>query len=230
MPIIHLNNRTVIAISGQDRFSFLQGLITNDLELLKSQEAVYACLLTPQGKFLYDFFIIEDGDRYLLDVEARRHKELIQHLSFYKLRSDVQIEDISQEYKCFASLDDQIGYADPRHPDLGYRAMAKDLNADGDFDAYDQKRICLAVPDGAKDLKPQLSTLHEGNLDQLNAISWTKGCYLGQELTARIEHRGLVKKRLLPVQSKDGLMLELVRLDQIDQEKIVIPECLKGVI
>ncbi len=221
--ITQLPQRAIIEIQGEDKSAFLQGLITNDIFLVKPDHAIYATLLTPQGRFLFDFFIVEKEEYYFIDAEASRIEDLLKKLSIYKLRSKVQLklrpdlkvytlwgENLSQAL----DLVDETGYTqgdfyiDPRLLHLGARAI-KDTEPTG-FQTvtpndYDLHRLALGVPEGGRDLIPEKSILLESGLDELNAISWTKGCYLGQELTARTKFRGLVRKRLLPVIIHEGI-------------------------
>jgi folate-binding protein YgfZ len=223
-------DRAVIAVAGEDRQAFLQGLVSNDTAKVSASRAIYATLLTAQGRFLFDMFIVEHGGRYLLDCAAPRRAELIKRLSLYRLRSKVTIADADADW-CVAllfgdgaaaavALGEESGNAapfgggvatiDPRLPALGVRlllpratapATLESLKAasDSDGSAYHRLRIGLGVPDAAQDLTPEKSILLENGFDELNAIDWEKGCYMGQELTARTRYRGLVRKRLLPV-------------------------------
>jgi len=224
------SDRAVIAVSGEDRQAFLQGLVTNDMAKVSGDQAVYAALLTAQGRFLFDLFVIEHEGRYLVDCQGSRRADLVRRLSMYKLRSKVTIADADHEW-CVAllfgadalksvGLDAHAGKAipygggiasvDPRLPVLGVRlvlprneahAHLVALGAQEDLDgsAYHQQRVALGVPDAGRDLVPEKSILLENGFDELNAIDWQKGCYMGQELTARTRYRGLVRKRLLPV-------------------------------
>jgi folate-binding protein YgfZ len=202
-----LDGRGIIEISGKDRGAFLQGLISNDISLCRLGQPIYAALLTPQGKFLHDLFVIDNGESFLMDCERDRAEDLIKRLSLYKLRSDIKIESRLDIYVVWASREQQqdtgMIYADPRHADLGFRLIlnksdAARLQATA-FSAYDQYRLRLGIADGSRDMLVGKSTLLEGNFDRNNGISWTKGCYMGQELTARMHYRALVKKRLYPV-------------------------------
>lgn len=203
----HLKNRTVISVTGADAADFLQGLITNDIYKARGDQPIYACFLTPQGKFLFDFFIkpIEGG--YILDVEAERHKEFLMRLTMFKLRSDVVLEDLSDQYQIFAIWGQETptisGYPDPRLSELGKRIFVKSgeplpQGQEVDFDDYDHHRLLLGVPDGSRDMIPERSGMLECNMDLLHALDWEKGCYMGQELTARTYYRGLIKRRLMP--------------------------------
>lgn len=209
---VKLKNRGLLHIEGDDRFDFLQGLISNDVSLLDSQPAIYACLLTPQGKFLHDFFIIKGNDFLMIDCEGEeRAQDLYKRLLMYRLRSKVQIS-IEEHNDVYAVIGDtpDSGYADPRHRALGYRLFEKPTGMEAqDFDAWDFLRICSGVPDGSRDMEIEKSTLLECNIDKLNGVSFKKGCFVGQELTARMHHRGLAKKHLytvkgdLPVSGED---------------------------
>jgi folate-binding protein YgfZ len=215
-----LADRGVLEIAGPDRRSFLQGLVSNDVTRVTPERAVYAALLTAQGKYLHDFFIVEQGDALLLDGEAARLADLGRRLGLYKLRARVAIADASERYAVAAvfGVDDaaalartlgDAAYVDPRLPALGLRLMlpraaglaaleAKGIAA-ADPAAYDRLRLALGIPDGSRDLVVEKTILLEAGFDELNGVDWQKGCYIGQELTARTKYRGLVKRRLLPV-------------------------------
>lgn len=200
-----LKKRGKIVISGADRVSFLQSLISNDVTLLDQQGCVYSCLLTPQGKFLYDFFITEtSGDALLMDCEGdERLQSLAKLLGMYRLRADVTIET-QDNIDVYAIIGAQHGTQDPRHPDMGYRSFEKPKELDEKpFEEWDKHRIALTIPDGSRDMIPNKSTLSEGNIDKLNGLSYEKGCYIGQELTARMHYRGLAKKHLQTIMVKD---------------------------
>jgi tRNA-modifying protein YgfZ len=206
-----LAHRGIVAIGGEDRRSFLQGLISNDIQQCTPDHPLYAALLTPQGKFLHDLFILDEQKVFLVDCESARADDLLKRLNTYKLRAKVTLENVVNDYEVWAMWGKDLtvpatplSFADPRLPQLGQRMIVKKENApeqgqQEEFAAYDKHRIMLGVPDGSRDMIVEKSTLLECNLDRLNAISWTKGCYMGQELTARMHHRGLVKKRLFPV-------------------------------
>lgn len=200
MSIAELPHRGVIEIEGEDKTTFLQGLISNDINLVTPEQAIYATLLTPQGRFLFDFFIIEKEGTFLLDVESARLEELLKKLSLFKLRSKVTLK-ARQDLKVYAIWGESFpleAYPDPRLEALGARLMGE-ATPNSSAEDYDLHRLKLGVPEGGRDLLPEKSILLESGLDELNAISWTKGCYMGQELTARTKYRGLVRKRLFPV-------------------------------
>ena len=222
-----LPERGILAVSGPDRRSFLQGLVSNDVEKLASGRAVYAALLTPQGKYLHDFIMVEQGETIWLDAEAARLADLRRRLSMYRLRAKVEIAErpelgVAAVFGDGAlpalGLPDEPGAVRPvrgwgragrsasgrtrgaRH--RGPRCVSPALpnRADrGRFRAYDRHRLALGVPDGSRDLVPEKSILLESGFDELNGVDWQKGCYVGQELTARTKYRGLIKKRLFPV-------------------------------
>lgn len=204
-----LAQRGLLRLGGADRRAFLQGLISNDIQLCQGTQPLYAALLTPQGKFLHDLFITDCGEDFLVDCEASRADDLLQRLMAHKLRSKITLENVSEAYDVWAmwgtGLSETAGfYPDPRLPALGQRGILRKGEQPPnsqltDFAAYDYHRLQYGVPDGSRDMILEKSTLLEGNLDRLNAISWTKGCYMGQELTARTHYRGLIKKRLFPV-------------------------------
>ena len=206
-----LPNRGIIKITGDDRASFLQGLITNDVKKLETQPVIYACLLTPQGKFLFDFFIYDKGEFLLLECQGDRIQELIKKLSLYKLRSKVALVDVSEMYQVVVGgviEGRELEFTqDPRLPDLGMRGVISDLSepVNGDLSDYDLNRIVLGVPDGSSDLIVDKSILLENGLDELHAIDWRKGCYVGQELTSRTKYTGIVRKRLFPVDIEGDL-------------------------
>lgn len=195
-----LPNRGLLKVSGTGARTFLQGLISNDINLLDKQPCVYACLLTAQGKFLHDFFISEQGGIILLECEGgARAEDLAKRLSMYKLRAQVTI-DCFKEWEVYAVIGKELGVPDPRHWDLGYRTFEKPESIEEkSFDAWDHHRILLTIPDGSRDMIVEKSTLLESNIDKLNGIDFNKGCYIGQELTARMHYRALVKKRLQTV-------------------------------
>ncbi|NYZ16994.1 folate-binding protein YgfZ [Azospirillum sp. RWY-5-1] len=221
--------RGVLAVTGEDRVAFLQGLVSNDIRKAAPDRALYALFLTPQGKFLHDLFIAETGEALLLDAEAARRDDLLRRLRLYKLRSRIALEDrtpghavvllygsdalkrlgLPAEPGAARPFAGGVAYVDPRLPVLGARAMLpRDGGADalsaagfaeGDPAAYDRLRLRHGVPDGSRDLVVEKAIPLENNLHDLNAIAWDKGCYMGQELTARTHYRALIRRRLYPV-------------------------------
>ncbi|MDH3229545.1 MAG: folate-binding protein [Alphaproteobacteria bacterium] len=267
-----LSHRGLITVGGADRRDFLQGLVSNDVTRADAEHAIWAAFLTPQGKYLHDFFMIEIGDVIHLDSEGgERLMDFGRRLHKFKLRAAVDL-GMSDNMAVLAlwgdgaaqalGLSDAPGagrpfeggavYMDPRLAGAGARAILPAGRTAGILEAlgssaaapedYDRMRLGLGLPDGSKDLVVEKSILLESNFDALNGVDWDKGCYMGQELTARTKYRGLVKKRLMPVavsgaapapgtplmrdgkevgemrSSRDGLGLALVRLEHVAAE------------
>ena len=204
-----LPSRAVLAITGPDRVAFLQGLVSNDVSLAAPGRAIWAAMLTPQGKWVADFFIFSDGGRLLLDVEAQQAADLSRRLSRFRLRAEAQIAAEAREvYAGWDGLPPAEGWTapDPRLPEAGWRMLASGLATSASEDEYDAHRLALGLPDGSRDMEPEKSVLLEGGFDELGGISWTKGCYMGQELTARTKYRGLLKRRLVPIRAQQGAL------------------------
>ncbi len=201
---VTLQDRGLVHIEGPDRVAFLQGLVSNNVEAAAPGKLIYATLLTPQGKFLHDFFIHDTGDALLLECEGgARAQDLYTRLTRYRLRSKItlSVEETQPVYSVFHA---PIGLPDPRHAEMGTRTFEKPTLPEQPFDVWDRHRIALTIPDGSRDMIVDKSTLLECNLDKLNAIDWNKGCYMGQELTARMHYRGLAKKHLYAVHMDGG--------------------------
>ena len=201
--ITPLPSRGVIEITGADRVAFLQGLVSNDVEAAAPGHAIWAALLTPQGKYLADFFIFSDGNTLLLDCDRDAMPMLLTRLPRFRLRADVKVaaRDALSVYAGW-NADVPLGIAapDPRLPNAGFRLLSDaPVAATATAADYDRHRLALGLPDGARDLEPEKTVLLEAGFDELHGISWTKGCYMGQELTARTKYRGLLKRRLVPV-------------------------------
>jgi folate-binding protein YgfZ len=205
-----LPDRDVIEVSGEDRVGFLQGLVSNDVAEAAPGRAVWAALLTPQGKWLADFFIFSDGERLLLDCEHAQAPALLQRLSRFRLRSKAALRT-ADELRVYAAWDGAppqaaIAAPDPRLDEAGWRLLSPTplpttaLEAD-----WLRHRLALGLPDGSRDLESDKTVLLEAGFDELHGVSWTKGCYMGQELTARTKYRGLLKRRLVPV-TVDGTL------------------------
>jgi tRNA-modifying protein YgfZ len=203
-----LPERGVIEVGGEDRENFLQGLVSNDVTQATPGQTVWTALLTPQGKWLADFFIVAYGDRLLLDCERAQVPPLLQRLSRFRLRSKVTLR-AAEEFSVYAAWDGtptkvSTGQAvvapDPRLPEAGWRLLSTAPLPATAFEAdWDRHRLALGLPDGSRDLEAEKTILLEAGFDELNGVSWTKGCYMGQELTARTKYRGLIKRRLVPV-------------------------------
>jgi folate-binding protein YgfZ len=267
-----LETRGVLRVAGDDRQAFLQGIVSNDVAKAGPERALWSAFLTPQGKFLHEFFLVEWQDAYLLDGEAARLADLRRRLSIYKLRSKVSVEDVSADFAVAALFGGAalstlglaeapgsavpfaggLAYTDPRLAALGARALLPRDGAEAALEAagcapatladYDRLRMSLGVPDGSRDLEVEKSILLENGFDELHGVDWDKGCFLGQELTARTKYRALIKKRLLPVEidgpapapgtpvlaggkeagvmrsATDGLGLALLRLEYLDED------------
>jgi folate-binding protein YgfZ len=203
-----LESRAVLAVAGEDRVAFLQGLVSTDVAAVSETATIHTAFLTAQGKYLHDFFIAAHGDSFLLDCEAARAEDLKKRLSMYRLRSKVTIEarpDLAVAAVFGDGAVDKLGLAA-----AGARAILPSETAEatlteaglaaGSAADYDRARLSLGLPDGSRDLVPEKSILLENGFDELNGVDWDKGCFLGQELTARTHYRGLVKKRLMPVE------------------------------
>ena len=202
--IANLTSRALISVKGADWRSFLQGLITQDVETLKPGEMRYGALLTPQGRLLHDLFIFGEDDGYVLDVAGTARDAIIDKLTLYRLRAKVKIESSeAQVFACWGDgspSDGTAWVADPRTPRLGFRAFsatASNLDATTEA-AYDAHRLALGVADPVKDCAENDYPI-EANLDLLNGIDFKKGCFVGQETTSRMHRRGLVKTRMAPI-------------------------------
>lgn len=194
---VTMTERAIIRVSGDDPAGFLQGLVSNDTQQLEETGIVYAALLTPQGKYLADFFLVARGDDVLVDVAAPLADDLFRRLSMYKLRAPVQLvrEDMTVRR---GTGDAPAGaVADPRHPALGWRLYGAEPVEDGtDWDAV---RVAHCIPESGVELVPNDSFVLEVGLDRLNGVDFRKGCYVGQEVTARMHHKTALRKGLATV-------------------------------
>jgi folate-binding protein YgfZ len=221
-----LPDRGVVRLAGADAEKFLNGSITADMNALQSQAAVHSALLTPQGKMLFEFFVTKaPNGGFLLETARDFADALVKRLKTFILRARVEAENVSDAYQVAAAwcgappADGQrIIYADPRLPKMGSRMLAlvpPGFAADiggvaGDAEwvateAYHAHRIALGVPEGGKDYALGDTFPHEADLDLLNGISFTKGCFIGQEVVARMKHKGVVRKRVVPVEAEAPL-------------------------
>jgi tRNA-modifying protein YgfZ len=218
-----LPDRGVIKVAGPDDRKFLNGLVTTDLAKVAPGRPRFAGLLTPQGKIIADFIVVEaepaDGGGFFLDVPRALAETLTDRLNFYKLRANVMVEDLSETLGVLAIWEAQgdteygLCYADPRLPELGARCMlpphvaekaASDLGGDlVDPSSYEAHRIALGIPRGGIDFIYGSTFPHESNMDQLHGVDFDKGCFVGQEVVSRIEHRAIARTRVIPV-SFDG--------------------------
>lgn len=249
-----LPNRTVIRIGGEDRRSFLQGVVTQDLAATAKGAAVFSALLTPQGKVLADFNIVDDGEIYLLDAYHDGAEALIKRLTLYKLRAKVSIE-IDDSLAVAASEREitapgALAFPDPRLAALGWRAIIEANAASGAGD-YDTRRIALGVTEFGADFGPDEMFLLDVNYDALHGVSYKKGCFIGQEVSSRMRRKGEPRRRTLiaafdgPEPEKgakviagdstlgeilhaaDGHALALIRMDRWEKAKTEdgAPEC-----
>ncbi len=215
MEASHLSDRGIVRVGGVEARAFLQGLVTGNVLTLGPEEARWAALLTPQGKILFDFLMVAKSDAngqdaILLDVKREKIPELIKRLSMYKLRAKVEIADSSDSYGVIALFGGPVaeGARDGRHPDMGTRLVAPvgDIPAlmltfggDAGIEDYHAHRIALGVPEGGVDFVYGDAFPHEADMDQLNGVDFKKGCFVGQEVVARMQYRGLTRNRVMKV-------------------------------
>ncbi|MDC1092633.1 folate-binding protein [Pelagibacteraceae bacterium] len=251
--IIILEDRGLISVTGDDAKGYLQNIITNDIDKVDQDNSIFSALLSPQGKYLHEFFIIYSNNGYFLDCSNKSSKDLIRYLSKYRLRSKVEIKDFSSDYAIgvlsfekFKEIqsennkstdtilyrDSQL-FIDPRKKELGARILSsleklhltvKKLNLKIiDSSIYFEKAHSLGVPEkGLTNLKEQLFGL-EANFEELNAIDFKKGCYVGQENTARMKLKNKLRKRLLAVKTDGDIEVgEDIKFGEIKIGKILI--------
>ena len=202
-----LSARAVLSVAGPEARRFLHNVVTADIEALNDGEARYSALLTPQGKILFDFFILADGERFLIDCAAGGAASLLQRLTLYRLRANVELkrqEDLAVAAAWDGEVEGEgvVTYADPRVEGFGWRLIAApqvlSRMANADQAAYDARRIATGLAD-AVDIGSAEVFPHEANLDQLGGLSFSKGCYVGQEVVSRMQHRGTARSRMVPV-------------------------------
>ena len=235
--IIILENRGLISITGDDAKEYLQNIITNDINKVSEINSIFAALLSPQGKYLFDFFVIKDSEGYLIDCDGKSVKELVVNLSKYKIRSKVEIKDLSSNYVVgvmnfdnFKIIQKELGkqettlkyrespiFVDPRDNDLGARIISpleklyltiKKLNLKIIKNkSYIEKAFLKGIPvEGLNNLKEQLFGL-EINFEKLNAIDFKKGCYVGQENTARMKLKNKIRRQLMSIKTESNLKI-----------------------
>lgn len=187
-------NRSVIRVGGEDRESFLQALVTNDLGKL-NEGLVYSALLTPQGKYLADFFLVPDPDAILIDVDEALAPDLFRRLTLYRLRAKVTVEAIDMPVARGLGDVPDTAFADPRDAELGWRQYGtKPASAAGiDWTAL---RVAHAIPEPGSELIPEESYILEFDFDRLNGVDFKKGCFVGQEIVARMRHKTTLRKGL----------------------------------
>jgi len=236
--VITLEDRGFIEVKGTEAKDFLQNIVTNDIEKVTDQLTVFSSILTPQGKYLFDFFVLKLKDSYLLECEKKSTEKIIKLLNYYKLRSEVDFIDLSEKYvalvislqkfKEINNSDLSIGkttnyrddpvYIDPRNNNLGAKIISKLENMHltikklnltiGDKKKYYNKSFELGIPQIDLDKLREKIFGIENNLDELNGIDFKKGCYVGQENTSRIKLRNKLRRRILPIQKITGEISE----------------------
>ena len=213
-----LPDRSLLEVAGEDRVSFLQGLVTNDVEGLSEGEARFTGLLSPQGKILFDFLIVPVAETLLIDCPSAISADLAKRLALYRLRAKVTIADLSEHWRVGAAWGDgaaewaktnaALAYPDPRFPMLGLRMLFREFDErrfPASFDDYEAMRVALAVPEGGKDYAYGDAFPHEACFDLLHGVSFKKGCFVGQEVVSRMQHRGTARTRVLAVSAKQPL-------------------------
>jgi folate-binding protein YgfZ len=196
-------DRAVISITGQGALAWLHNLLTCDVAHLAAQDAAYGALLSPQGKILHDMFVFNAGENVLIDCASPQRATLVQKLSLYRLRAKLMIEiDNDLEVGVHMNkLDEGLRYPDPRHASMGWRSFQSSgslINVP-DGRGYDERRIALGLADSTFDLGVEKTFPHEANFDQFGGVDFKKGCYIGQEVVSRMQHRGTARSRMLPI-------------------------------
>jgi folate-binding protein YgfZ len=240
--IAHLDSRAVIAVTGPDAKTFLNGLLSQEIETLAPGELRFSGLLTPQGRLLYDLFVAAVEEGLLLDVAAEHRDAILARLTMYKLRAKVEL--VASDSAVLANFPAHVDemeagwFADPRLSALGARAYGLDVAATATEDDYDARRLTLGVP-GPADWGTDRTYPIEADFDLLNGIDFKKGCFVGQETTSRMKRRGTIKNRMLPIafdgpapafgaevlagdlragevlSGRDGRAMALLRLDRV---------------
>ncbi len=213
-----LPDRGVVSVTGEDAAGFLDNLITNDMSLLGGERAIHAGLLSPQGKILFAFFVVSAPDGFLLETARAQAPDLVKRLGLYKLRANVSLNDLSGSRVVVAAWGGPLPrpplslvYADPRHSGLGSRLimapeMAAKLDAeDAGAEAYHTHRITLGVPEAGRDFVLGDTFPHEADFDRQAGVSFTKGCFVGQEVVARMQHKTVVRKRVVAIAADAAL-------------------------
>lgn len=222
MPAAQLTDRGIVHVGGAEARAFLDGILTCDMDGVAPGRARFGALLTPQGKILFDFLVFADGEEgFVLDCRKVFAPDFVKRLSFYKLRAKVTLADRSEALAVVAGWDgapEPAGESvlacapDPRLPALGWRALVAADAAPGVVDAasedYEARRIALGVPDGGRDFLYGDAFPHEVLMDQLGGVDFDKGCYVGQEVVSRMQHRGTARTRIVPIVYLDGFVAE----------------------
>lgn len=213
--------RAILAITGEDRSQFLQGLITQDIHLLREARGLFAALLSPQGKILHDFFLLQHGDTILLDCDASQKDALLKRLTMYKLRAKVVVADVTDQWRVahrMRATHAAVGHVsdkktclvmtDPRAAELGDRLYltpaAEDAKSTITLDEYHRHRMKLGVPDGTRDIVDDVAL--DAGYDALGAVSFTKGCFVGQEVTARMHYKNIARRGFYVIETDSGTL------------------------
>jgi folate-binding protein YgfZ len=197
-----LSGRAIISVQGPEAGHFLHTILTADIDHLADGQASYAALLSPQGKILSDMLVLRQAGGFLIDCAASQQDALLKRLQMYRLRAKV---DVAPAPDLFISVSPDVmagGFPDPRSPDIGWRKIDSAMEADAQ--GYDAARIAAGLADSDADLGSGEFFPHEANLDQLGGVNFRKGCYVGQEVVSRMEHRGTARSRILPVSLEGG--------------------------
>ncbi len=216
--IARLADRGVVRVTGEDAAKLLDNLITADLERLDKEPAVFGGLLTPQGKILFDFFVVKIPDGYLLETSKDKAADFAKRLTFYKLRAKAAIADVSGDYEVFAAWDGEpaeiaeaIAFPDPRNAGLGWRVIAPagtEAAGSRQFESgsrYHIHRITIGMPEGGRDYVLGDTFPHEALFDQIGGVNFDKGCYVGQEVVSRMQHRSTARKRVVPIEGASDI-------------------------
>lgn len=215
--MIHLSDRSVIRLSGEDARSWFANLVTCDIAHLEPGQGRWGALLTPQGKILFDFLATIGEDGLYLDTDAALAPDFAKRLNFYRLRAKVTVETLSPAWGVYVALPSEdvnieglaieggLAFPDPRRPELGLRVLAPAAASSYDAAAYHARRIALGIPEGGKDFRFGEAFPHEVLMDMLAGVDFKKGCFVGQEVVSRMQHRGTARTRIMPVIANTAL-------------------------
>lgn len=219
-------NRAVIEVNGADTYKFLQGIITNDLGKANEKNSIYSYLLTPQGKYLFDFFISKNAEKFIIDIAESDKDDFIKKLKLYKLRSQVEINE-SQDLKVFGVIGKNIGIKDPRNENLPNRLISNknEIAETKSILEYHKLRVENNVPEGIYDLEKEKSYPLQYRMIELNGVDFKKGCYVGQEVTARTHHRGVIRKTVYKISAEK----DLTKYGEIKFENNIVGKVLTSV-
>ncbi|MEM7067802.1 MAG: folate-binding protein YgfZ [Pseudomonadota bacterium] len=208
MQIDCLDDRSLVRISGNDAEHFLENLVTCDVVNMSPGLARFGALLTPQGKILYDFFLVRTENTYLIDIQSLQAAEIAKRLMFYRLRAKVDISAAEESGISIHSAQPEarsgLVFQDPRHPEMGYRKYGPKLD-DQSTGNYSNLRVSHNIPEGGKDFTYGDAYPHETLMDQFGGVDFKKGCYVGQEVVSRMQHRGTAKKRIIGISAEESL-------------------------